>query len=249
MELYHLTQLTSLHICFKDMVISEWFKPLAEKTVQLALDNCIVMKDVIEALDKSQNPLKRLEIFNESQGLPYWPTCVEHLRIESCDDMEVMLKGVVADRDYFTKLKTLLLEDLSKLERIWVGPVPQNCFSQLSKIHIEHCRRLKMVFTKGMSGVFNNLRSITAEDCHMMEVIIEAEEEGSNISGVISFPKLERLWLISLSTLTDVCSNGILHCPRLQELYVYDCPKLKKDPLHLRITDDQLHIIEEDLSE
>ncbi|KAJ4957493.1 hypothetical protein NE237_024604 [Protea cynaroides] len=236
-ELYHLTQLTSLHISFKNMVISDWFKPLVEKTVELMLNCCTVVKDVIDALDKSQNPLKRLTIEHESLGLPYLPTRVEELFINECDDMEVVFDGVATpDCDSFSRLKKLVLQFLPKLKRICVDPAPQNCFHQLSHIHISGCNRLKAVFTKGMSGAFNNLKKIDIGGCYMMEVIIEVEEEGSHISRKICFPKLESLRLVFLPTLTDMCSNCVVDYPRLRESIVLECPRLKKDLLHKLVT-------------
>ncbi|XP_042518634.1 disease resistance protein RPS5-like [Macadamia integrifolia] len=57
-ELSCLTNLTSLTISFEDIIISDWFKPLANKIIALNLNHCTVEKqDSLEALnlDKSQN--------------------------------------------------------------------------------------------------------------------------------------------------------------------------------------------------
>ncbi|XP_042516547.1 disease resistance protein RPS2-like [Macadamia integrifolia] len=260
-ELSHLTCLTSLTISFEDIIISDYFKTLANKIKSLDLYCCRVEKqDALHALNKSQN-LQSLTIGN-CLGL----TCVRigamFTDIRNCGDLKEVIDGpyykdsevaLDGDQDFVGKKKylhpsKLALFELPKLERICVSLEPRNCFSQLGVIEIWYCKSLKMVFTKGMLHLLNNLEYINVACCERMEVIIGAEEEeeigGGELEGrvVISpFPRLTALYLRKLPALHDVCSNHILHCPLLTDVVVDDqCPRLKKDPLNIQDRDGRL---------
>ncbi|XP_042503203.1 probable disease resistance protein At1g61190 [Macadamia integrifolia] len=272
-ELVQLTNLTSLSISLEGITISDrWFEPLAKKFTQLELKHCrVIEQDALQALNKSPN-LRDLQI-EDCPGLTCVPATAGssvggiNVKISDCEDLENVFDG--ADRDYYVYqqgggsfVKELTLVTLPKLERIYVGLPPPNCFAQLSVIRIRYCNKLKMVFTKGMPRL-NNLKYITVRYCHEMEAIIEEEEVGeelegktqSNINGgvVISpFPKLKWLWLQDLPALHDMCSSSgssnriFLHCPLLENVFVTDCPKLKKDPLPIRNADGFLVIDDEE---
>ncbi|XP_043700217.1 probable disease resistance protein At1g61300 [Telopea speciosissima] len=187
----------------------------------LELRHCRVMKqDNLLALNESQN-LQLLSIVG-CPGLTCVPIDVkETVMIMGCEELE----KVFDEEDIYqgsSSIKELILERLPKLEKLYVGLPPLNCFGQLSWIHIQYCNRLKMVFTKGMPCLYN-LETMLVSGCERMEVIIEAEEEiGEELEGksnidnggvVISpFPKLMSLVLLDLPTLADLCSNHILPC-------------------------------------
>ncbi|XP_042516102.1 disease resistance protein RPS2-like [Macadamia integrifolia] len=243
-ELSHLTYLTSLFISFEDIIVSDWFKPLAKKIQVLWLKRCTIVKqDALQALNESQNP-RNLKIQNCS-GVTSLPTRVGgKVLIQNCEDLEVVLDGAKED-----SFEWLYLGRLPKLKRICGSTlVPLNCFAQLSTIYIEECNSLKMVFTKGMPRLFNNLKEIIVQKCERMEVIIEEADEDDQEEEkavVISpFPRLTQLWVIDLPALTDLCTNHILHCPFIDCVNVENCERLKKDPLNIRNTDGLL-VIEE----
>ncbi|KAJ4955962.1 hypothetical protein NE237_012745 [Protea cynaroides] len=240
-ELSHLTHLTSLDICFRDIIISYWFKSLAKKIRVLILQRCAIIKqEAIQALNESRN-LHFLSI-QECPGLTSVPTCVKRrLEIRNCKDFKKMLVGVEeAYQDSFQRLESLELRRLPKLERIYVGITPLNCFGNLNGISIFQCNRLKMVFTKGMPRFFSNLKYIAVASCDRMEIIMETTEEDGELEGsdndrvISAFPKLERLTLRDLPVLVQMCHNGILHCPLIKDVMVNNCPRLKKDPLHIQ---------------
>ncbi|XP_043710571.1 disease resistance protein RPS2-like [Telopea speciosissima] len=259
-ELSHLTCLTSFSICFQDIIISDWFKPLAKKIKRLELRHCRVVKqDALQALNESQN-LQDL-LIKDCSGVTCLPIRVGgSLIIENCEELEVVLDG--ADDVYHhhhDSLQVLNLKRLRNLKRMVCGKsnlAPVNCYGQLTWIHLFKCNSLKMIFTKEMPRLFNNLKVIEVESCHRMEVIIEAadqeeeqeEEEkiGEELEVMISpFPRLETLVLVDLPKLVEVWINHILHCPFIKFVRVSDCSKLKKDPLHVRNGDGLLIVIEE----
>ncbi|XP_042517265.1 probable disease resistance protein At4g14610 [Macadamia integrifolia] len=258
-ELSCLTYLTTLSISFEDIIISDWFKPLANKIVDLSLNHCTVEKqDALEALNLDKSQILWQLIIEDCPGL----SCV-HIAsvltvIRNCEDLEVLLdRQDVYPNQYF--LHALHLEGLPKLRRTWVSIEPGNCFGRLSLIVIEKCNSLKMVFTEEMPCLFNNLKEIRVGYCVRLEVLIEAEEEkekeeeeeiGEELEGISKinggiislFPRLEVLKLEDLPMLSGVCTDHMLHCPLIREVKVSNCPRLKKDPLGIRNKDGPLVI-------
>ncbi|KAJ4956784.1 hypothetical protein NE237_013567 [Protea cynaroides] len=245
-ELSSLTHLTSLRICLKDITISDWFKPLAKKVTGLLLERCTFkIQDAIQAPYESQ--ILMWLVIKQCQGLTCVPCrVIQYLEIYNCEDLEVLDGAKEAYQESSESLELLILKRLPKLGSICVGLAPLNFFGRLSSLTIEECNRLNMLFTKGMPHLFNNLKYITVANCNGMEVIIEAEEadwelEENNNNGVFSpFPILRKLFLHNLQALVDVCSNHILHCPLITEVEVWNCSRLKKDPLHIRNADGLL---------
>ncbi|XP_043714442.1 disease resistance protein RPS2-like [Telopea speciosissima] len=240
-ELSELTYLTSLSFSFEDIIISYWFKPLAKKITWLSLKRCRVIKqEALEDLNESQN-LQYLTI-EDCPGVKCVRISVGFTKLINCEDLEMVLdeeEEVYHHQNPFIG-RRLDLRKLPKLKRICGSSItPLNCFGQLSWIGIEQCNSLKMVFTKGMPGLFNNLIHIRVYSCNRMEVIIEeAEEEEEEVNGargvISTFPRLMTLELDNLPMLVDVCRNHILHCPLIVDVHVSKCPSLKKDPLHIQ---------------
>ncbi|XP_042487009.1 disease resistance protein RPS2-like [Macadamia integrifolia] len=249
-EFSSLTSLTSLSIFFEDVIISDWFKPLAKTMTYLRLRRCRVIKqDALQALNESPN-LRNLR-FQDCLGVTWVPTRVAgDVEIDNCEDLEVLLDGTEEDVYQQDSFKVLWLTRLPKLKRICVSLAPLNCFAQLQTLGLWGCNSLKMVFSKGMPRLFNNLEVISITECERMEVIIEGEEEEgelvleegrrkSNVNGggviIISpFPRLRDLNLTDLPLLAELYSNHILDCPLIKEVRVRDCPRLKQNPLQLR---------------
>ncbi|XP_043699827.1 disease resistance protein RPS2-like [Telopea speciosissima] len=237
-ELSHLTCLTSLSISFKDIIISDWFKPLAKKLMRLGLKNCTVVKqEALQALNESQN-LQVLRIEN-CPGVTCVRMGIVSTVLINCEDLEVVLDGEEVYHQYSSSMSLIRLP---KLKRICVSLEPVNFFAQLSCIRLEQCNSLKMVFTKEMPRLFNKLDIITVKSCDRMEVVIEAEEEVGELEVISAFPRLKTLELLNLPTLVDLCNNQILYCPLIEYVKVRNCPRLKKDPLHIRNADGLLVI-------
>jgi disease resistance protein RPS2 len=91
-----------------------------------------------------------------------------------------------------------------------------------------------------------------SNDCKQLEEIIggvsddEVEEEAEEIeeTGICSnviFPKLRELRLLDLPELKTICSssNVIVSDSPLQLIKIFGCPKLKRLPLSLRLTNGQ----------
>uniref|UniRef100_A0A2N9GWJ9 Uncharacterized protein n=1 Tax=Fagus sylvatica TaxID=28930 RepID=A0A2N9GWJ9_FAGSY len=110
----------------------------------------------------------------------------------------------------------------------------------------------KKLFTLGLLLNLGNLEEIDVFDCEQLEEIIggvsddEVEEEAEEIeetgmgSNVI-FPKLRKLKLWDLPELKTICSssNVIVFDSPLQLIEIFRCPKLKRLPFSLRLTNGQ----------
>ncbi|XP_042516746.1 disease resistance protein RPS2-like [Macadamia integrifolia] len=255
-ELSQLKNVRSLSITLEDVIISDWFKPLAKKMMQLELIRCRVLKqEALQALNESPN-LFYLRIV-DCTGVTCLPTRVKRtVIINNCVDLEVLLDGAEDEevyhyQDFNGDLNLVRLPNLKRLCSVSLSTL--NCFSQLWWINIGECNSLKMIFTKGMPRLFNNLDTIIVRSCDRMEVIIEeaGEEEGIvNVNGgvIISpFPKLTALHLEDLPALHELCcSNHILRCPSIEKVQLVNCPKLKKDPLHIQNANGLLLVIKDE---
>ncbi|CAB4268215.1 unnamed protein product [Prunus armeniaca] len=131
---------------------------------------------------------------------------LEHLEVLQCDLLEVIfLVQETPSTQAFDKLRELKLLYLPMLSHIW---------------------------EKGLqvSSGFGNLRLLQKfDDCSAMEKIVgEAEGGGESIEDELTFPQLNCIQLGSLPKLESFCSEAYtLNWPALEEVEVYECPKLK----------------------
>jgi disease resistance protein RPS2 len=156
-------------------------------------------------------------------------------------------------------LESVDLESLDNLripfgeERVTSAPaVTPGTFSRLKIFRISNCPNIKKLFTPGLLLNLGNLEEIYIWECKQLEEIIggvsddEVEEEAEEIeetgmgSNVI-FPKLRILKLDRLPELKTICSssNVIVSDSPLQLIQIYYCPKLKRLPLSLHLTNGQ----------
>ncbi|XP_042518612.1 disease resistance protein RPS5-like [Macadamia integrifolia] len=261
-ELSYITNLTSLSIGFEDIIISDWFKPLAKKIKELELKRCIFVKQAaLKALNHESQNLRDLRI-KDCQGM----TCMRIgdviTVLENCKDLEEVVFDNGSNRskdlevdfngyESYHRIRSLKLRRLPRLKRI--------CFSQLTHILIDRCNSLKIVFTKGMLRLLNNLDRLAVSNCERIEEIIEeaGEEEEylegrnsspSNSNRVITispFPRLLTLYLGDLPALHHVCNNHILNCPLIGSVTVLNCPRLNKDLINIRNLNGLLVLDEE----
>ncbi|KAL4186210.1 hypothetical protein AMTRI_Chr09g32700 [Amborella trichopoda] len=212
-ELTRLSHLTSIDISLTDVDISHWLKLLASRT----RDN--VTNYALDLLEGAMN-LQHLSIFL-CTGMIHAPTrCLESLGIDNCGDLEHLKVGTQAKEDAFQRLAVLHLSLLPNLKRVCTGVRPSRCFGVLRTIDIEKCPELQILFTKGIA---QNLR------IRRLEI------------GVHVIPKLRRILLFSLPELTAICHH-VLNLPSLEEVNIWECPKLKKLPLGVRNPNELLKI-------
>jgi disease resistance protein RPS2 len=170
--------------------------------------------------------------------------------------------GDTLSLSYLFPLQSLEYVDLPTLDilripfgekRVASAPVVTlDTFSRLKKFTISDCPNIKKLFTLGLLLNLGNLEEIDVFDCEQLEEIIggvsddEVEEEAEEIeetgmgSNVI-FPKLRKLKLWDLPELKTICSssNVIVFDSPLQLIEIFICPKLKRLPFSLRLTNGQ----------
>jgi hypothetical protein len=180
-----------------------------------------------------------------------------HLYIWGCEEI-----GDTLSLSYPFPLQSLECVHLQSLDNLRIpfgeervasaSAVTHGTFSRLKEFKIFNCPNIKKLFTPGLLLNLGNLEEIVVFDCKQLEEIIggvsddEVEEEAKEIeetgmgSNVI-FPKLRRLSLCDLSELKTICSssNVIVFDSPLQQIYIFRCPKLKRLPFSLRLTNGQ----------
>ena len=155
----------------------------------------------------------------------------------------------VVELQYLDNLQVLFRE-----EKVASAPaVPPGTFSRLTKFSIFRCPNIKNLFTPGLLPNLGNLEEIDVRCCEQLEEIIggesdedkerEAEEEieeaGMGSNGI--FRKLRVLALSDLPELKTICNgSNVIVCDSVQQIWIGQCPKLKRLPLSLPQTNGQL---------
>ncbi|GAY33483.1 hypothetical protein CUMW_275180 [Citrus unshiu] len=108
------------------------------------------------------------------------------------------------------------------------------------------CRNLKNLFSLRLLPALQNLEVLAVSYCKSIEEIVAVEDEETKkelttntIINTVTLPRLKELHLVYLREFKSFCSNnGVLVCNSLQEIEVYDCPKLKRLSLSLPLLDN-----------
>ena len=161
--------------------------------------------------------------------------------ISECEGVEHLwcMEDCVASLNY------LYLDDLPDLNVLFkFRPINIVSCSSLKHLEVRSCGNLKHLFTHELvNHHLQNLQTIYVGKCKQMEDIIAAtedEEEGEEIDEMnnllLYFPNLQSLELRNLPELKSIW-KGIMTRDSLQELKVWKCPKLRRLPLSVHITD------------
>ncbi|XP_034678436.1 probable disease resistance protein At4g27220 isoform X2 [Vitis riparia] len=147
--------------------------------------------------------------------------------------------------DCVASLNNLYLDGLPDLNVLFkLRPINTVSCSSLKHLEVGSCGNLKHLFTQELvNHHLQTLQTIYVNDCNQMEDIIvatEIEEEGEEIDEMnnllLYFPNLKRLQLRNLPELKSIWKGTMTH-DSLQELEVWECPKLRRLPLSVHITD------------
>ncbi|KAK4412833.1 putative disease resistance protein [Sesamum alatum] len=126
----------------------------------------------------------------------------------------------------FGNLKYLLVNCLPELMHLWKSPDQNVSLTNLRFIHIWYCKNLYNLFPLTIARSLSQLEMLEIRSCDMMEEIFSDENDDGGKS-CIAFPKLKRLSLWDLPSLTTFC-KGVesINFPLLAHMGIENCPKL-----------------------
>ncbi|XVF11254.1 hypothetical protein REPUB_Repub08aG0010800 [Reevesia pubescens] len=250
------SQITSQTIIIPRQLISAF-----SKLQVLRIEGSYLVEDSDEWLVEELKCLKRLDVLTVSIASAFaldrlmsterLCSCTESMVLEKFEDSKRL--NVLSLAKNMKSLYSLRLIDCESLEEVkmeWAGEeegrmikaepeshiqtsviATQHCFQSLSKVLISRCSKLRDIAWLILAP---NLRHLAVSKCDKMEEIIN-ERKLSQVAEVVEisslFAKLECLFLLYLPELKSIYWDALpFSC--LKEIYVYECPKLKRLPLN-----------------
>ncbi|XP_048136668.1 probable disease resistance protein At4g27220 [Rhodamnia argentea] len=134
----------------------------------------------------------------------------------------------------FTKLESLVLENLNKLEKICHDCLEASedveILSRLTTVlKVHNCEKLRFLFSSSMAKTLLQIKVIEIVNCELLEEIIDVEEESEEVASIDTseFSQLTSLSLEELPNLRTF-AYGMYHiyCPILTRLRISGCPKM-----------------------
>ncbi|KAI3441631.1 uncharacterized protein J3R85_002232, partial [Psidium guajava] len=186
--------------------------------------------------------------------LPAFPS-LEKIVIEHCANMKSVVESELLP--HLPNLREVTVQHCEKMEEI-IGRAPQTippgALSLLTSLWIERCPNLRKLLTHELLCHLPNLHGIIVHDCKRMEEIIGYEGQRQLLGDEVcclntstarfSLPKLKVLNLITLPELGSIY-DGTINCDSIQYIRLWDCPKLKRIPLHLPILNNSFPSLRE----
>ncbi|KAL1818696.1 hypothetical protein ACET3Z_013565 [Daucus carota] len=150
-----------------------------------------------------------------------------------CNEMQTLFDGsdfnlgVANNEDRPHPLQYLAIHYLRKLEVIWKGPGVGCCLHSLKLLVVNTCPNLTTIFTPVLLRELVNLSEIQIENCPKITTLIAEDQSHLTSKGVL--PRLQKLSLLYLPELVSIF-NDLSIVPELENMVIYDCPKLEKLP-------------------
>ncbi|KAL3750224.1 hypothetical protein ACJRO7_011245, partial [Eucalyptus globulus] len=160
---------------------------------------------------------------------------LEAIAIERCQFIRKVfdLEGLTASGDVkiLSRLTTLTLSDLPRLEHIWnKNRRIALCFRNLRVLKVQDCENLRFIFSSSMAKALQQIKEIKIVRCKLLEEIMDVQEEVSNKAAsmhTLEFPLLSSLSLEELPNLRTVYhGTHRIHFPTLTRLRISGCPKM-----------------------
>ncbi|XP_073062280.1 disease resistance protein At4g27190-like isoform X3 [Primulina eburnea] len=218
----------------------EWISSLLKRTEDLRL-NGDGSNNIVNALGlKGFQHLKQLGIQDcktvehlvstmngNTQSFGVFPI-LETLYLCQVSSMNEICIGQLPERS-FGELRYLHLQELINLKNFYSGPSPKFRLSNLRSMYIYQCRNLKSLFSNSVAQSLLQLEELDIGDCQKMDKVFFHENGHDRTSTYnMEFPKLEKLVLRCLHNLSNF-STGIAKIlfPRLRVLKMEDLPRFK----------------------
>ncbi|KAF7847764.1 hypothetical protein BT93_L2589 [Corymbia citriodora subsp. variegata] len=174
-----------------NFLLEEWVQRSLQLTRDLHVDGLQDGYDSIHDLC--------IEGFEELKHLHVQNSPSFHYIVHSMDDVHCTA---------FTRLESLILENLNNLEKICHGCLTPKSFSKLKIVKMDNCGEIKHLFPLFMTRIFLQLEEIEISNCHLMQQIVadaEVEEDRDEIDNdpKVQSYNLRRLTLRNLSETTS----------------------------------------------
>ncbi|KAK9993147.1 hypothetical protein SO802_022850 [Lithocarpus litseifolius] len=208
-----------------DVPIRQPFFQIEKHNYQLVPDSFCKLKKLGIASCKNLMNIFPPNVLRRLQNL-------ENLEIRDCNSVEEVfdIRGENIDEICDTisnKLKVLTLFNLPKLKHVWsLNLQAILTFQNLHNIEVSDCKSLKSLFPISVAKSLEQLQRLEIRNCGLEEIV--AMEEGLEIVTKFVFPRLHRLYLVSLPKLK--CFYPEKHTsewPSLEYLYISKCDKIK----------------------
>ncbi|GLU15737.1 hypothetical protein SLE2022_322060 [Rubroshorea leprosula] len=202
-------------------------------------EECMVLPDNLQRLEIVQCSNMRSSL--NKAALLEKATELRSCDIRDCEDMECVVDLDSSSYPVLDKLEELYLEELPKLSvlvRVEGVATPPHVFSNLKKLHIYNCSRMRKLLPLELLQAFQNLEKIYVIACEQMEEIIASSDSDAS-SDKFTFPKLRILCLYYLPQLKSICSaKGVMVCDSIEEILIRRCRELKRIPVQLPLLDN-----------
>ena len=130
---------------------------------------------------------------------------LKHLHVQNNVEIKYIINstGMVISDVVFPVLEMLSLKNMINLEEICHGQIPSASFRNLSIMKVEHCEKLKFIFSSTIAKGLPQLQELVIQECSIMGAIIIKEEGEIEDRDTILFPQLRRLKLHQLPKLVS----------------------------------------------
>ncbi|GLT56444.1 hypothetical protein SLA2020_294830 [Shorea laevis] len=200
---------------------------------------CIVLPDNVQYLwigecKNMRSSLNKTALLEKATQLSY-------CRIECCEDMDCVIELDSSSCSVLDNIEELCLRqlpNLSVLVRVEGVATPPHVFSNLQILVISECSRIRKLLPLELMQALRNLEKIEVSDCEQMEEIIASSDSDASVDK-LNFSKLRILQLWDLPQLESICSaKRVLICNFIEEIWIDECPKLKRIPVQLPLLDN-----------
>ncbi|XP_030957822.1 uncharacterized protein LOC115979881 isoform X1 [Quercus lobata] len=133
---------------------------------------------------------------------------LKHLHVQNNVEIKYIInsRGMVISDVVFPVLEILSLKNMINLEEICHGQIPSASFRNLSIMKVEHCEKLKFIFSSTIAKGLPQLQELVIKECSIMGAIIIKEGEIED-RDMILFPQLRLLELHQLPKLVSLLNT------------------------------------------
>ena len=245
-ELKHLSLLTTLelnilnanmlpkNLLFKKLkrykifigdVWDQFDKPESSRALKLKLNSSFELEQGIKMLlsgieDLCLDKLKGVKsIISELDSKGFQQ--LKHLHVQNNSEMKYIIhsNGLGIADVVFPVLEIFSLKNMINLEEICHGQIPLTSFRNLSIVKVEHCEKLKFIFSSSTAEDLSQLQTLEIRDCSIMGAIVEKEEGRIEDRDMKLFPQLRRLLLHCLPKLVSFLIDAGEVIPESEQVY------------------------------